>query len=230
MKVWELTLKVYLKEDIPMEEIQIEISKIIDNCLIKDEKLLNFHINNQYKYYTFSGFYPIEKNKVYLAGKMYTVSIRTVDERLVKHFQKFLDIESSENLKALTLEIKTIPQKYIERIYSITPVVAKFENGYWKTNESVDIFEKRLKENLIKKYNNFTNQKIDEEFDLFTFMKFDNIKPIASKYKGVRMLGDKITLNVAENNLAQELAYFALGTGLMEMNARGYGYVNYKWL
>jgi len=230
MKVWELALKVYLKKDILMEESQIEICKIIDSCLTKGEVLLNFHSNNQYKNYTFSSFYPIENNKIYLNGRIYTVTIRTVEIRIVNHFQKFLDNEISKTLKALTLEVKTIPKKYIERIYSITSVVAKFENGYWRTNESVDIFEKRLRENLIKKYNDFTKQNINEGFDLFTFMKFDNQKPIATKYKDIKMLGDKITLNVAENNLAQELAYFALGVGLLEMNGRGYGYVNYKWL
>lgn len=230
MKVWELKLKVYLKKNIPMEESQIQICKIIDNCLTKDQQFLDFHNNNKYKNYVYSSFYPIEKNKVYLAGKIYTVTLRTVDERLMKHFKKFLENESSLVIKALVLEIKIIPRKYIERIYSITPVVLKLESGYWRTNESLEIFEKRLKENLIKKYNNFTNNKINEEIDLFTFMKFDNIKPIATKYKDIKMMGDKITLNVDGNNLAQELAYFALGTGLLEMNARGFGFVNYKWL
>ena len=230
MKVWELTLKVYLKKNIPMEECQIEISAILDNCLSKDQELLNFHSNNQYKNYTFASFYPIENNKIYLNGKIYSVTIRTIEERLVNHFLKFLDNESTQSIKALTLEIKIVSKKYIERIYSITPVVVKFEKGYWRTHESVEIFEKRLKENLIKKYNNFTHKKINEEFDLFTFMKFDNKKPIATKYKDIKMLGDKITLNVAENDLAQELAYFSLGTGLLEMNARGFGFVNYKWL
>jgi len=230
MKVWELKLKIYLKKDIAMEESQIKISEILDNCLSKDQELLNFHQNNQYKNYTFASFYPIEDNKIYLAGKIYTVTIRTVEDSLMKHFQKYLGSENTKTLKGIKIEIKLIPKKYIERIYSITSVVAKFENGYWRTNESIERFEKRLKENLIKKYNRFTNNKIDEEFDLFTFMKFDNQKPIATKYKNIKMLGDKITLHVAENNLAQELAYFALGTGLLEMNSRGYGYVNYKWL
>jgi len=230
MKVWQLALKVYIKKDIPMDESQIEISKIIDNCLIKDEELLNFHSNNQYKNYTFSSFYPIEKSKVYLVGKIYTVTIRTVDERLVNHFQRFLDNESSEVLKAITVETKIIPKKYIERIYSICPVIIKTENGYWRTNENLETFEKKLRENLIKKYNSFTKQKIDEDFELFTFMKFDNQKPIATKYKNIKLLGDKITLNVAENNSAQDLAYFALGAGLLEMNSRGFGFINYKLL
>ena len=230
MKVWELALKVYLKKDIPMEECQIQISRIIDNCLIKDKELLDFHNSNEYKNYTYNSFCPIEKNKVYLSGKVYTINIRTVDERLVKYFQKFLENEVNEVLKALTLQVKIISKKHIERVYSITPVVMKLEGGYWRTNESLEIFEKRLKENLIKKYNNFTNQKINEDFDLFTFIKFDNIKPICIKYKDIKMLGDKVTLNVSENDLAQDLAYFALGTGLLEMNARGYGFINYKWL
>jgi len=230
MKVWQLALKVYIKKDIPMDESQIEISKIIDQCLSKDEEFLNFHNNNQYKWYSFSSFYPIEKEKVYLAGKIYIITIRTAEEKIVNHFQRFLDNESSEVIKAITIETKIIPKKYIERIYSITPAVAKFENGYWRTHESVETFEKRLKENLIKKYNSFTKQKINEEFDLFTFMKFDNQKPIATKYKDIKLIGDKITLNVAENNLAQDLAYFALGTGLLEMNSRGFGFINYKLL
>ncbi len=230
MKVWQIELKVYLKKDITMDESQTEISKIIDSCLTKDQEFLNFHNENQYKNYIFSSFYPIEKSKIYKTGKIYSVTIRTVEESLVKHFQKFLDNESSEKIKAVTLEIKVVPKKYIERIYSITPVVAKFENGYWRTNESVEVFEKRLKENLIKKYNNYSKQKIIEDFDLFTFIKFDNEKPIATSYKNIKLLGDKITLNIAENSLAQELAYFAIGTGLLEMNARGFGYVNYKWL
>jgi len=230
MKVWELSLKVYLKKNIPMEECQVEISKIIDSCLTKDVELLNFHNNNQFKNYTFSSFYPIEKNKIYLADTIYTCTLRTVEERLVIHFRNFLEDESNGSLKAIKIKIKTIPKKYIQRIYSITSVVAKFENGYWRTNESLEFFEKRLKENLIKKYNNFTKQSINEEFDLFTYIRFDNKKPIATKYKNIKMLGDKITLNIAENNLAQDLAYFSLGVGLLEMNGRGYGYVNYKWL
>ncbi|WP_298847238.1 CRISPR-associated endoribonuclease Cas6 [Clostridium sp.] len=228
MKVWQLLLKVYLKKDIPMEECQIEISKIIDSCLTKDIDFLNFHNNNQYKNYTFSSFYPIEKGKIYLAGNIYTITIRTVEGKLVHHFQEFLEDENNNTLKAITMETKIIPKRYIERIYSITSVVTKFEGGYWRTNESLEIFEKRLKENLIKKYNNYIKHTINEEFDLFTYIRFDNKTLIATKYKDIRMLGDKITLNIADNNLAQDLAYFSLGTGLLEMNARGYGYVNCK--
>ena len=43
-------------------------------------------------------------------------------------------------------------------------------------------------------------------------------------------LGDKICLKISNNEQAQELAYFIVGAGLCEMNSRGYGYCNYRWL
>lgn len=208
----------------------MEISNVVDSCLAKDAELLKFHNENEYKNYSFSTFYPIEKSKLYKVGKIYTVIIRTVDERIKKCFEKLLENENTESIKALTIETRILPQKYIEKIYSLTPVVVKFENGYWRTNESLDAFEKRLKDNIIKKYNHFTSTKIDENFELFTYMRFDNQKPIATKYKEISLLGDKVTLNVAENDMAQELTYFALGAGVLEMNARGFGFMNYKWI
>ena len=91
-------------------------------------------------------------------------------------------------------------------------------------------FEKRLKENLIKKYNNLSDEKLDEDFELYTGLEFKNRKPIANEYKGIKLLGDKVSLNISENKTAQDLAYMCLGTGLLEMNARGYGFCNYRWL
>lgn len=57
-----------------------------------------------------------------------------------------------------------------------------------------------------------------------------NHKPIAVPYKGRKLLGDKICFQAAENEQAQALLYMALGTGLGEMNARGCGFANYRYL
>ena len=85
-------------------------------------------------------------------------------------------------------------------------------------------------ENLIKKYNYFMNSKINENFQLYDSISFKNNRPIPSNYKNVTLLGDKISLNISQEALAQEIAYMSLGTGVLEMNARGYGFVNYRWL
>lgn len=38
-----------------------------------------------------------------------------------------------------------------------------------------------------------------------------------------------IELDIAENENAQKLAMLAIGAGLLEMNARGFGFVNYSF-
>ena len=57
-----------------------------------------------------------------------------------------------------------------------------------------------------------------------------NKKPVKFRYKGITLLGDKFDLKIADNKKAQELAYFLIGTGICEMNSRGAGYCNYKYI
>lgn len=229
-RVVEMYMKVYLTKNINKEDESTQISQIIDKCFLKDKEYARFHEKNIYKFYNFNSFYPLEERGLYKAGNIYTVIIRTVNKRLVEFFEKNLVNEYTDSIKVLTIDKKMIPKKHIEKIYSITPIVIKCEKGYWKNNTSLAEYENRIKINLIKKYNKFNNTKIEEDFELFTFLKFENQKPVGTNFKGKKLLGDKLTFNVSENEIAQEIIYFALGTGLGEINARGLGFVNFKWL
>lgn len=230
MKVYEIRIKIYLLKDISVENIQYKIASFIDAALSKDEELLSFHENNEFKNYCFDTLYPIESDKVYKEGNIYTLTIRTIDGILAKYFNNKLVNEFNHEFKALTGQIRIIPKKYIDKVYSITSLIIKTEEGYWKGNLSLTDFERRIKENLIKKYNKFTNSKVDENFQLHTFIEFKNKKPIATEYKGIKLLGDKILLNISEDKISQELAYMSLGTGIGEANARGFGFVNFRWI
>lgn len=230
MKVYEMHLKLFLLKNVHFEEARETICKLIDKSLLKDEQMKKFHEKNKYKFYTFNSFYPLEKDKLYKAGNIYTILIRTIDENLVKHFKTYLVNEYTEELKALTIKERVIPKRVIEKIYTISPAVMKCEKGYWKNNITVNQFEKRIKENLIKKYNEFFNTKINEEFQLFNFVKFENKLPIPCNYKNIKFLGDKLTLMIDSSEEAQKLAYLALGAGVAELGARGYGFCNYKWI
>jgi CRISPR-associated endoribonuclease Cas6 len=228
--VVEMYLKVYLTKNIKKENERNEISKLIDKCFLKDKEYSDFHEKNLYKFYSFNSFYPLEDKKLYKAGKIYTIIIRTVDQNLANFFENNLVNEYIDSIKVLSIEKKIIAKKHINKVFSITPIVIKCENGYWKNKISLPEYEDRLKINLIKKYNKFNNVKMDEDFELFTFLKFENKKPIATDFKEKKLLGDKLTLNVSENEKAQDLVYFALGTGLGELNARGFGFMNFRWL
>ena len=230
MKVFEIAILVFLKNDIDSKEAFSKISGFIDSGLAKKSKLLELHNKNTYKNYCFCSFYPLEKNKIYGGGKNYTIRIRTVDYDLAQFFCEELVNHFNDNLKALTSTIRILPKNHIEKIYSITPLVLKTNEGYWKGHISLNDFERRLKDNLIKKYNLLMNTKINEDFPLYTSIEFKNKKPVAINYKGKKILGDKLSIHISNDKMAQELAYMSLGTGVLEMNARGAGYMNVKWL
>lgn len=230
MNVYEIKLKLYLLQDIKVEDTATIISALIDQALAKEEELLELHDSNCFKNYVFNSLYPLEADKLYKKDNIYTLTIRTINQKLANFFSHNLSNEYSNSMKALTSEIRIIPRKMIEKLYSITPVIVKHDHGYWRKNMSFEEYENRLKTNLIKKYNAAMNTKIEEDFQLYTSIEFLNKKPIAVKYKNIKLLGDKICLNVNTDKKVQEIAYLSLGVGFLEMNARGQGFVNYRWL
>ena len=113
-----------------------------------------------------------------------------------------------------------------------------------KGSMTFEDFEKRLKINCLKKYLYFTENNDDitidtellkklgedksEDIDLFTNIKFINRMPVPIIYKGRKLVGDKVELQIANNERAQDIAYMLLGTGLLENCARGCGFLNFK--
>lgn len=230
MQVYEISILVFLKKSINSDDVLSEICSFIDSGMAKIPELLEFHKKNIFKNYCFNAFYPIEQDRIYKSGKLYTFQLRTIDEKLADFFYSSLVNHYNENIKGLTAKIRVIPKKYIEKIYSLTPVILKTDEGYWKGKLSLNEFENRMKINSIKKYNFFMNTKINEDFQLFTSLEFTNNKPIAIKYKSRKILGDKVTLTISSDKIAQELSYMCLGTGMLEINSRGFGFLNYRWL
>ena len=228
MKVYQIRLKLYLLQNLPVENCQSKITGFIDRLLCSQEEFLALHKENQYKNYCFDYLYKIEVDKIYKAGNIYTVTIRTVDVKLAKLFSECLVNHYNHYFKALTCEQRIIAPKFIESLYTLTPVIIKSDKGYWKNSMTIDEYEHRLKINLIKKYHQLTGTHMEEDFQMFNSVEQMNRKPIAVKCKGITLLGDKIKVTIAKNESAQKLAVMALGTGLGEMNSRGAGFVNYS--
>lgn len=230
MKVIQIRIKILLKENIHVSDIQPKVCGLIDYSFSKRKELLDMHNENKYKFYCFDFPYPAERDQIYKKGKTYTLTIRTIDFDLAEFFSNSLLDVQTRFIKALSSELKIIPEKPIQKIYSLTPAIIKNDTGYWKDNMSIDEYQKRIKENLIKKYNIITGTKMDEDFKLFDKIELKNRKPISVKYKNIKLLGDKVNLYIADNDRAQKLAYMAVGCGIMEMNSRGCGFVNYKYI
>lgn len=226
----EFRLKVYLLKDIKVKDALENISKLLDSCLVTEGYDALHHIN-QMKFYNFSSFYPLATGGIYEAGGIYSIIIRTLDHQVEKAFEKNLDKQYTVTLKALTVEKRIIKQKHLDEIFSLTPIIIKFrDEAYWRGHHSVITFEDRLKVGLIKKYNLLHDTKINENFEWFNYIKITNKKPIGTTYKNVQLLGDKVSIKVADNKLAQDLAWIAVGSGLGEMSARGFGFTNFRYL
>lgn len=230
MKIHELQVKIYVLVDTNRKLVLEQLGKLIDTCLMQDEDMQKVHKKIGYKYYTFSEPMPLERSGIYKKGNIYTFIVRTVDEQLARYFKLYLANQYNAIFKFLTIEGRLLKNRPIERLYSLTPVILKFDTGYWKDKYPEEIFEKRIRENLIKKYNALHATKLEEDFELFTYLKFDNIKPVAFYYKDIILLGDKITLQLSSDSVAQELGLLAIGSGLGEMNSRGAGFINYRFL
>lgn len=230
MNVYEIRLKVFLLKSVKQEEASAVIASFIDSELSKKEEFKKFHQDNQFKNYVFDQFYPISKEGIYDKEQVYNFRIRTTDRELAEYFIGQLPNHSTACLKGLTAELRIIPRKQLETLFSITPIALKNEEGYWKDFMTFDEYEERLKINLIKKYNAIMDTKIEEDFPLYTMIELINHKPIGIHYKGITLLGDKISVKVSSHPMAQELLYMSLGTGIGEMNSRGLGFLNFRWL
>ena len=230
MEIFQIRLKVYLLKSIELIDCQSEVTSLIDQVFGENEETIAFHRGRQFKNYTFDLLHPIEKDKIYKKDKIYTLTIRTANSELANLFSNKLAMMHTEKIKSLTTEVKLIHQKQIEKIYSITPIVIKTDNGYWKKSMSFDQYIDSIRVNLIKKYNEYYKTKMNEDFDLFTGINKINRMPIKCKYKNISFLGDKFEMQVAPNKNAQELAMLAIGTGVGTSNSRGYGFVNYRYI
>ena len=228
VQVYHINCKVYLLKNIELYESLYEISNLINLGLGQDENMLNFHNSRRYKNYVHSGFNEIEKDKTYKEGRIYSFSIRCLDENLKDFFVKTLRDVNSTTMKGLVTTVKLIPKMYIEKLYSLNPLILKLSEGYWKENIDFLTFEKRLVDNAMKKAKVVLGKEFDEDFMLYNRIEFLNNKPISYKYKDISFLGDKVELYIANNEMAQTVAYILLGTGLLESNSLGFGFVNYK--
>lgn len=240
MKIYEGTLKVYLLKDLYNANYREKISALIDKSFTVTEEMKNFHRRREQKGYVFNGFFDkCKKTKdfKYPEGSVYSVRVRSVSEDLMKFFRTNLAKTRTQELQALSFEYRTLPDTVVKTLYSITPAVCKFEDGYWQKSHTVDDILKRIEQNARKKLA-LLGESVPEDIDFVIGFKKLNEYPIVCEYnrKGdnetdfpkIKLLCDKFELEISPNESSQKLAKAVIGAGMLEMNARGFGYVNVK--
>ena len=101
------------------------MANFIDFVISKNENFLRLHKSTEYKNYVFDMAYKPEQNKIYNIEKIYTVRIRTINKELAQYFYENMRFKGSEYIYCIGGEIKIIPQKIFEKVYTLTPALIK---------------------------------------------------------------------------------------------------------
>lgn len=231
MNYFELTCTTYVKRDINFEESFEILSKYISFSMVEGG-LKELHNQKGFKHYVYGGFLPLEKDKIYKQGAIYSFSIRSLSEEFINTLSKALR-QNIDNGNMLVLETrqKKVKQFFVSELYSATPVIISTENGrFWTMQESGDIMQlqKQLHDNLEKKYQSYFNEELKSPQNFIQLLEIKNRVPqnikIIKDGKKVIFFGNKFKIIPNEDELSQKLAFSALACGLGEKNAFGGGY------
>ena len=230
MLVYEITLKIFLIKDIPVPLIYGELTRYIDSYLAQNECFCEFHRKRDIKGYCFDLPSKIEKGmKAYKSDQIYQFRIRTVDKELLSYLMNGIADHKTDAIKGLTRTVKQIPHKPIASVYSLTPVILSNDKGYWRDCMSFEEFERELTAGLIHQYEMYTGEKIEENLSLYDQIELKSKCAIGVPYKGITLLGDKLSMQVSEDENAQKVMYFALANGMGTKGPRGFGFLGYRF-
>ena len=229
IRVFQVDIKINLLKNVSYQDTLYSLGSFLNHALSLSDETLDLHLKKEFKGYCFSNLKPMEPDKVYKEGQVYSFSVRTVKKELAQYLTKVLPEITWEGMKGIVAKSMLIPKIPIEKLYTLNYCIIKNDSGYWKKNLTLEEFEKRLNDNCQKKYTFFTEKEIEQTKKFYSHIQFLNRKVIAMHYKDISLLGDKIELCIDADPVSQEVAYMLLGVGLGENNSSmGAGYVNYK--
>ncbi len=237
MKVWEITIKIYVLKDIRLNCCQEQVVNLVDRALFESEKFKKLHKTNIVKPYVVSN---IQNNNLtdirkVTAGSLVTFKVRTISEELKEYLMKYIPKQENEFFKGIVADNILIPKRNITRLNTLTLVNTTFLDGdkpfYWRDlGISIEEFKVTTINNLINKYFKIMGVDIGkitiDTIDAIVEDFWIDDRPYYIKYKGVKLKGDKISIKFTDNPIAQELAYFSLGVGVSNKSTRGFGFVN----
>ena len=230
MVVYEITVKAFLLEDTPVSLVSGALAQYIDSYLVKDTHFAELHHKNAIKGYSFDMLSKIEKGmKVYKRDQIYQFRIRTVNQDLMSYLMEGIADHRTNAIKGLTRTVKQIPRKPIASVWTLTPYIFKTSKGYWRDCMGFEEFEQALCASLIHQYESYTSEEVEKNVALYDQIELKSKCAIGVSYKGITLLGDKIAMQVSDNETAQKIFYFTLANAI-GMGPRGQGFLGLRFV
>lgn len=235
INIYEVECKVYAKKDILTKYAISNVRSFIDLSFTKNEKMEEFHESNNHrgKGYSFDMLYPfVLRSDKYEEDNFYKFRIRTSNYELAQLFFSKLEHIETGSLKGLKTKIKKVnTNRIIEKIVAVTPcIVVTDEKAYWKDNHGIDFLEKRIIGNTNKKLltDTYDTHKFFSGLEILNKVPISTIVAKTKDERDIVYPGDKIMLHINPDKKSQEMAWRVISDGLLEKNARGYGFVGYR--
>lgn len=220
MRFIELTITIMLKKNIYFEDCGYTIGKNINRSMLLDKDLKKVHPKKEYKNYVFNSFYPIEKDKFYKKDRLYIYRVRGLSDEFMQKLDRCIYNLKSEDFNVISTSRIVVKRTYIKELYTQTPLIVTVNNEPWlQANGDFDLFKRRLEDNLEKKYKSFFNEYIDVKGKFIKYIEFKNRKPMHFNYKGIKLLANKVSIKVQDNEEAQKIAFLARAVGIGEKNS-----------
>lgn len=205
--------------------------------LLKDTRYNFKHDENGFKYFTYSNLFPVGDFKPGYVKKIIISS--PINELINTVYYKLKTVDQVELNKQpfIVRYIKKLKEhNHFQGFKTGTPICLYSEKGdnnhFFSFKDLVldyDFFFRRLKENALKKYNNYTGMEYWPEEDLF--ISFEFRKEVAHSLRnkqGYRFLviGSQWDYLECNPNIRQDFYKFIYDVGLGEKNSLGYGFLN----
>lgn len=220
----ELTVTVLLKQQLPYQQAQEQIGRLINFAMLRDEQLKEQHETPVYKFYCFNNLYPVEQTGVYQQGKIYLFKIRSAQTDFAEDLRQCLHDLENDRFQILSVALRQITLDTIHMLYALTPVIVTVDDGPFLPDGDLALLVERLEANAIKKYkaligNMAGDHRFIERLDMISR------KPNVTHYKHMNYLGVKVRATIYPDEWAQKLAQTIFFAGLGEKNSSlGAGY------
>ena len=216
MEYVEIICTVQLNKNLNWKEAQEIIGNNINYALLKKSR--DFHKAPHFKGYSFSNFYPAQKDGIYKKNNIYMFTINVIKQNYAKHFKRLLQNYSSQDFKVLAIqESNRYVKNTIEYLFTQTPMVIRLDHNKVWTNGNLNVLVEQLNKKMIKKYKQFFNEEL--ECDFIEQIKILSKSPIILKYKNFHYAGIKVEIVVNKDEQSQKLAQLAKITGLGDLNS-----------
>ncbi len=203
--------------------------------LIRNTVYTKLHESTGFKFFNFSNFFPIsdfEKNSEK------TIFISSPDKNLIKTMEETLKNSDIIRIGTHSFELKNFKKfdlKLKHKWLTATPIILYKNNSTneyfsFRRNQDTSFFLKRLKENALKKYNKFYNEKFDFNGPLFDKMKFrkEAVTKLRKNKQEFILIGSqwKLLEKAKYHQNEKKFYKFLFDTGLGEKNSFGFGFIN----